>query len=323
MIIDRSHQTWIARCAAVGVGCVAFYLLYELLRDPQGGRGGSALGLAFGFAGTGLIVFECLLSLRKRYPASPLGRVESWLKAHVWLGLLSFLLIVLHTGFHWGRGLGGALMWIFSLITASGLFGLIVQHYLPRRMTELVSRETVFEQIPRVVRMLRGEADERAEFITADLGVIEPEEEIVYAGGKKFYFDAAQRRSAGEKAEAERRRRKSAPQIVIDEESRLALRAHYLQEIRPFLEDRPGGFARRLFQNSNSLAAYFNHLRTIMPVPAHEVLKDLESICEERRQLRIQQRLHYWLHGWLLVHVPLSMAFLVLTFIHAAVSLRY
>jgi len=64
-------------------------------------------------------------------------------------------------------------------------------------------------------------------------------------------------------------------------------------------------------------------LRTIMPVAAHDVLRDLEEICEERRQLIVQRRLHLWLHTWLLAHVPLSFALLVLTAVHAVLSLRY
>jgi hypothetical protein len=71
------------------------------------------------------------------------------------------------------------------------------------------------------------------------------------------------------------------------------------------------------------VAGYFDFLRTIAPEPAHQLLKDLEDICDERRQLLIQTRMHYWLHGWLYVHVPLSMAFLALALVHAVVSLRY
>jgi len=53
------------------------------------------------------------------------------------------------------------------------------------------------------------------------------------------------------------------------------------------------------------------------------VLRDLEEICEERRQFLVQRRLHLWLHSWLLVHVPLSFALLVLAAVHAVLSLRY
>lgn len=323
MLLDGTHRRSIIACSGIGMAAALVYIVYAL-RAPNGPTGGSVLGLIFGFAGTGLIVFECLLSLRKKYPASPLGRVQTWLRAHVWLGLLAFLLILFHAGFHWGQGLASLLMWLFVIITLSGVWGLVLQGYIPRRMTELVTRETLFEQIPEVIRLLRIEADERTEFITADLGVDEePEPELIRAGGKKFYFDEAQRKSAAEKIQAEVERRKSTPQIAVDPEAATALRAHYLQEIRPYLTVRPSAYHRRLFHSAASVTAYFQYLRTVMPVAAHDVLHDLESVCEERRELAVQANLHRWLHGWLYVHAPLSMAFLVLTAIHAVMSLRY
>jgi len=36
-----------------------------------------------------------------------------------------------------------------------------------------------------------------------------------------------------------------------------------------------------------------------------------------------QARLHRWLHAWLLVHVPLSIALILLGAVHAVVALRY
>lgn len=322
MIVDRSHLHWIFGAAAAALAGSVAYLVYVVLA-PNGPRGGSAMGLVFAFAGTGLIVFECLLGLRKKYPASPLGRVSAWLRAHIWLGLVSFLLILFHSGFRWGQGLAGLLMWLFAIITASGAFGLLLQNYLPRMMMERVTRETLYDQIPHVIGELRREADERVEFVTADLGVEEEAAEFVRAGGVKQYFDPAQKASAQEKIDAVVAQRKKTPQIEIDAGSAAAFRAHYLQEMRPFLTDRPPDLSRTLFRNRESVTAYFQFLRTILPVAAHQVVQDLEQICDERRQLALQTRLHHWLHGWLYVHVPLSLAFLVLTLIHAVVSLRY
>lgn len=322
MIVDRNHQSWIRAASISGAVLAALYILYAL-RAPNGPRGGSLEGLIFAFAGTTLIVFECLLSLRKKYPASPFGRVHTWLKAHVWLGSLAFLLILFHAGFRWGQGLASLLMWLFAVITASGIYGLILQQVLPRRLTELVSRETLYDQIPEVIETLRMEASERVEFVTADLGIEEQEAEVIRAGGKKFYFDPAQRKSAGEKVEAERQKRRGSPQIPVGDEAADALRAHYLQEVRPFLTNRTTRESRRLFRTRDAVAAYFHQLRTILPVPTHGVLEDLEQICEERRQLDVQRRLHHWLHAWLYLHVPLSFAFLVLTAVHAVMSLRY
>jgi len=322
MIVDRTSTQWILGAAAGALASTMIYGIYAWL-SANGPRGGSAVGLAFGFAGTAIIVFECLLSLRKKYPASPLGRLKIWLRAHVWLGLLSFLLILFHAGFRWGHGLAAVIMGMFLIITLSGLFGLALQNYIPRRMTQLIARETIYQEIPTIVSDLRLDADERVEFVTADLGIDEGEAEFIKAGGVKQYFDPKQKASAAEKVEAEVKRRKTSAQIAVDEAAAQALRAHYLQEMRPFLIERPLAFSRKLFATPEGVAAYFAYIRTLLPEPVHQVLNDLEKTCEERRQLLVQARLHRWLHGWLFVHVPLSFAFLLLTFVHAIWSLRY
>ena len=60
-----------------------------------------------------------------------------------------------------------------------------------------------------------------------------------------------------------------------------------------------------------------------MPILLQDTLTELEEICDERRQLADQKRLHHVMHGWLLVHVPLSMALLLLGAVHAVIALRY
>jgi hypothetical protein len=321
MIIDRRQTKWMAATGLAAVLSGGAYAVYALL-SPNGPRGGSVAGLVFASLGTGIIVFECLLGLRKRYPASPFGRVQTWLRAHTWLGLLSFLLILMHSGFRWGHGLAAALMWVFTVILVSGIFGIGLQNYIPRRMTELVTRETIYEEIPTVINGLRVEADERVEFITADLGFEEPPE-YVRAGGVKRYFDPEQKKSNAEKVRAVVEKRKASPQIELEPGARSALRAHYLQEMRPYLFEHPPELSLKLYGSADAVSAYFGHLRTIMPVAAHNVLRDLEEVLEERRQLLVQRRMHLWLHGWLLVHVPLSFALLVLAAIHAVLALRY
>ena len=326
MLIDRSQRPWAIGCAVAAAVAGLGYAFYHLTA-LNGPRGGSIPGLIFAFGGTGIIVFECLLSLRKKFPAAPLGRASTWLRAHIWLGLLSFLLILFHTGFAWGQGLALVLMGIFALITLSGVFGIIMQNYLPRRMTATVPRETVYEEIPSIIEQIRAEADERVEFITADLGLKEePAEEVIMAGGRKYYFDKVRRKSAAKKGAAVHQQRKEEPQIPIGDSAARSLRSHYLHEIRPFLFPEASEFSLKLFATEKAVAAYFHYfhyLKTILPLAAHDVIDDVEAICEERRQLEVQRRLHHWLHGWLYVHVPLSCAFLVLTLVHAVVSLRY
>jgi hypothetical protein len=90
--------------------------------------------------------------------------------------------------------------------------------------------------------------------------------------------------------------------------------------MRPFLERPKSG--KRLADVAGANSA-FARLRTLLPAAAHASLSDLEDICCEARQLARQEQLHRWLHSWLLVHIPLSLALILLGAVHAVMALRY
>ena len=75
--------------------------------------------------------------------------------------------------------------------------------------------------------------------------------------------------------------------------------------------------------NPSQAKKMFQQFRVLLPPELHSNLDDLENICEEKRQLDKQSRLHKVLHGWLLVHIPLSYALLLLGAVHAAVALKF
>ena len=123
------------------------------------------------------------------------------------------------------------------------------------------------------------------------------------------------------KLEASRAAVETEELAAISEADVAPLRSFYTREMRPFLEE-PDAKGNAL-SDSAKASSMFEGLRMLLPPQVHEMLEDLADICEEERQLNRQARLHHWLHGWLYVHVPLSMAFLVLTLVHAVISLRY
>jgi hypothetical protein len=107
----------------------------------------------------------------------------------------------------------------------------------------------------------------------------------------------------------------------VEPEDRARFRMFYSNSIRPFLENPEAPNVD--FATAVKSAAVFDSLRRMLPKPVHAVLEDLESICEEERQLSRQRKLYHLLHGWLLVHVPVSIALLVLGGVHAVMALRY
>lgn len=272
----------------------AVYVPYAA-HSASGPRGGSAIGLAFGITGSAFMVFAGLLAARKKVPIWRLGRAQAWMRGHLWLGLLSLPLILFHAGFRFGGPLTSVLMVLLLIVVASGIFGAALQHYLPRVMTLEAPGETVFEQIDHVREQLIVEADA---LVAAEMGTA-----ASVAGSSREGLAPA-----------------TATAVSI-EEAISPLRNFYELEIHPYLVSR--GKGQLLLSDSDRARAAFEGLRTLLPIEAQERAKRLEAICEEERQLRRQSRLHHWLHGWLMMHIPLSFALLLLGCVHAIVALRY
>ena len=112
--------------------------------------GGTPLGLWFGAISLGIFVFAVLLSLRKKIPLWRVGTVQRWLRAHIWLTILTIPLVILHSGFRLGGPMTTFLMVLYAIVMVSGFYGLFLQHIMPRLMKERLPAETVFEQIPHI-----------------------------------------------------------------------------------------------------------------------------------------------------------------------------
>lgn len=315
MRIDKTQRGW-AIASVVMLAVFAFVYVVYTVRAPEGPRGGSAIGLAFGVIGFGFMIFAALLGARKRVPVWRLGRAKAWMQGHLWLGLLSLPVILFHGGFHFGGALTRVLMWLLIITVVSGVFGAVLQHYLPKMMTADVKLETIYDEIGNVRKLLREEADRAVESVCGPMGFNKSaEEEGQRAGGFTAARATVTTSNSGAAVAA------AAETAVLSEEERAPLRKFYLSEMRPFLEQ-PKRRGARLY-NADKAHAAFSGLETLMPSSVQTVLQDLADICDEARQLVRQELLHRWLHGWLLVHIPLSLALIVLGVVHAVVALKY
>jgi hypothetical protein len=326
MKMDRTQRGWALASLAILAISAAVYAVYAL-NSPQGPRGGSSIGLIFGIVGFGFMIFAALLGARKRVPTWRIGRAQAWMRGHLWLGFLALPILLFHGGFHFGGTLTRVLMWLLIITVFSGVFGAVLQHYIPRVMTSDVPLETIYDEIGNVRGLLLEEADRAVESVCGSMGLRKTsEEEIQRAGGFTALRPIAAastplRTSAAVSAGASAAVA-AAPEIVLLGEVESApLRRFYLQEVRSFLEN-PKRRGQRLGDASKANSA-FSGLRTLLPAAAHATLSDMEDICDEARQLTRQERLHRWLHGWLLLHIPLSLALILLGAIHAVVALKY
>lgn len=173
-ILNRVHVPWFIFVCVATVAAIVLYLANfdpevlptgihlpaSFIQKPSDHRsvGGSPLGLIFGVISFAIFIFAALLSLRKKIPLWRIGTVQRWLRAHIWLTLLTIPLVILHSGFRLGGPMTTLLMLLYAIVMISGIYGLILQHQMPALMKERLPAETVFEQIPHIRAQLAAAA---------------------------------------------------------------------------------------------------------------------------------------------------------------------
>jgi hypothetical protein len=233
------------------------------------------------------------------------------MRGHVWLGLLSVLLVALHSDF----SIGGALtLWLWSLllvVTVSGIFGIILQQFVPRLLLHAVPRETLAQQLDRQLTNLRKMVDEAVNEATGTL-------EAPAAGDttrlvREMAGVGASTPITTETAEA-------ATKAAIESPgSSEALRRFYHDYLVPFFR----GSERTPLHSRRRSESLYAALRTMTAPERHPLIDELADLTERRRQLLRQRRFMRVLTCWLIVHVPISWALLALTILHAVAALRY
>ena len=250
--------------------------------------GATPLGLAFGTLAFSIFLFASALGLRKKLRLWPAGHVRLWLKAHIWLSILTIPLILFHCGFQFGGIQARWLLVLYAVVMLSGFLGLALQQFMPGLMKERLPREVIFEQIPRLRGQLLASATEMRE-------------------GLRAYTAVSAGRPEG---------------VAVAEEPSLQTLARFLDEAcLPYLAAPRG--ERLPLGKSRESGGIFRVVRANVSDDWLSQVDTLEQWCRERRLMDLQTKLHHWLHGWLLVHVPTSFALLVFTVWHACASLRF
>jgi hypothetical protein len=306
VLVDRpnwpQHRPWLIVLALAGVGAFAWWWVASL--DLPEWAGGSSLpGFTFGVVGGLIIVFEFLLWLRRKVRVWRIGSAQTWLRAHIWLGLFCLPLLIMHSGLRWGGTLSTALMVLLILVIASGVWGLLLQNVLPKRMGADLPAETVYAQRDFLVQQLLAQADQL----------------VCAACGTANEVGSHAEESTPAIVGATRLPASGLPTAAIPESGPLAV--FYRDKVVPFL--REGSAGDSLLANASSAAQLFQHCKAQVPPAAHGIVDAMESFCQQRRRWDSQARLHYWLHNWLWVHFPLSVALLVLMVVHVFVALKF
>jgi len=311
MIVDRTHLGW-GLCTVVASAGVT--LVYLANNDPdvlqkwhleialptwlgpvpplRGNVGATPLGLIYGTLALLIFIFAALLGWRRKHPAWPIGNMQVWLKSHIWLTLFTIPLVLFHCGFHGGGPMTQFLLGLYAFVMVSGFWGLALQHIVPKLMREYLPEEVIFEEMP----FIRSQLVAQGESIRQELAS-QPGEPAPMA----------------EQNEGGTATRMASHLVAV----KAAL--HFVdQEALPYLKAlNPRHSPLRDKQASDN---EFRLLKLQVPKSIQPPVGQLQDLCDEKRRLDLQTRLHYWLHGWLIVHAPASILLVVLTIVHAIVA---
>jgi hypothetical protein len=325
LVFDREnwpyHRSW---CLATALATAAGAIWYVLYGFGSGSwswpGGGSPPGFAYGVLGGAIILFEMLLWPRKSlWRGWRLGRTKWWMTGHIWLGLLSLPLLLLHGGFHFNPAtspLAAVLMWLLVLVVVSGIFGLVVQQVVPRLMLDRLPAETITSQIDRVLGQYRDDAERMVRATCGEpkgdgTGEVAREAPGLVAIGAVRQVGRVQGKVVQAGFEAG----------YVPESGPLL--AFYRDLIEPYLRAKSGTGMGLPLSSARRAAALFQALKDRLPPRAHPVVDRLADLCDQRRQFDLQARLHHWLFTWLGVHVALSVALLILMAVHVFLALKY
>jgi hypothetical protein len=321
MIIDRTHVKWGVATAVVSLVATGVYLantnpalmerwhLPSHLPEKYFGHspplteniGSTPLGLFYGTVALLIFIFAALLGARRNHPTWKVGRIRTWLKAHIWFTIFTIPLVIFHCGTHWGGPMTSFLLWLYIFVMASGFFGLFLQNIMPRLMRDRLPEEVIFEQIPFIrqrlyeqAKEIRDEIPRRLQDVEVDAHASDAEEEAEHA---TVVAPAALKYAAVQEKALE----------FIDE------------EVLPFLD--PEYRDRSILRNREAAEGEFRLVRLQLPEFLHPEIYNLQQICDDKRRVDTQARMHYWLHTWLVLHAPSSLLLVVMTLVHAVVGL--
>ncbi len=309
MKIDRHHIPWaifvsVATLIAGAFFCSEFFPQYLpipidlpkfLSHAPRerNSYGASPIGLFCGSLALAIFLFASALGVRKKKRLWRIGNVQVWLRAHIWLTIFTIPLVAFHCGMHAGGPQTTTVLVLYAIVMLSGFFGIALQNFMPGLMKEQLSREVVYEQIPHIRGLI---AESAAAFRAALMESIPP--------------------PAPKSASVE-----GAPAVAVAADTSVSVLLEFLhEECLPYLEAPRLRATRMRLGDKKASDDVFRILRLNVSENLRGKLDELQGWCDDRRLMDLQTKLHHWLHGWLLLHVPVSFALLVFTFWHAYIT---
>jgi hypothetical protein len=154
------YERWLRRIRNItitGISVLGFWYLLMMQRERL-----QDATFTSGYVLGGIILFLCAYNVRKKLPHWRLGNSATWLQFHIYAGIGSILVFLLHVQFRVPQGrFESILAGLYLVVATSGLYGLFLSRTIPRLLTA-IKHEVPFAQIPAQRAKLAQEAQQLA-----------------------------------------------------------------------------------------------------------------------------------------------------------------
>jgi hypothetical protein len=127
----------------VSAGLYVWYRNVHFAMPGDKGYGGTPMGYALGTIAAILIVWLLWLGVRKRRYRTSQTSLQGWVSAHVYLGVATLFVALLHSGFEIGKNLHTLTLVLLAIVVISGIYGVLNYVRVPTEMTEKMGDDSL------------------------------------------------------------------------------------------------------------------------------------------------------------------------------------
>jgi len=153
---SKLRSKWPLLFSAVLTLIFVSYYFYTQCTDPSDR---ATFKLVYGILGITAVFFLSLYIIRKNIYRYRLGSTQTWLQAHIYIGIISLVLIFVHSGFNITGTFSIFLLVLFLLVIISGIIGSLIYNITPLSLTKYGRDVKPKDEVVNIMENYLKEAD--------------------------------------------------------------------------------------------------------------------------------------------------------------------
>ncbi len=143
----------------LGISLFGLILSYFLCLKICGTYGFKVLTIVYGALGLLLLVILVVYNIRKKIYSRQIGSTQSWLLAHIYLGVFAIFIVIAHSNFRLSGTFSIIVFSLFTVVVSSGIVGLLIYRNVPLALSKFGRDVFTEDEIRCKIKELQTEAE--------------------------------------------------------------------------------------------------------------------------------------------------------------------